>query len=149
MTHRAEQVLVAVAAAIETAVQPSGVHVFTHRRFSLAANQDELPAISVDYGEDQPFTDRNNVYIDSRLVVQITGVAQSHDEADLRQLLLELRASAHAAIAADFTFGLDFVITAAYGGAAEPEIDVDGEYVIGALTSTWVVHYRMNYSDPN
>lgn len=143
MTHRADQVIDAAAALIDT--QASGVTVYTHNRFSLFGA--ELPAISVDYGEDTPI-EQVTGFIDSLLSLQITGVAVSPDEADVREELLRLRRDAHIALMADETLGLAFVVTTTYGGANAPEIDTSGEVVVGALTSIWQVYYRMNLTDP-
>lgn len=147
MTHRADQIIDAVAALIETQVQPSGVKVYTHRRFSLAADQDELPAISVDYGEDTAVTHIAHA-IDSLLNLEITGVVAASEEADVRAELLRLRREVHKAVMADETQGLAFVVTTTYAGAATPELNVDGGNVVGELTSSWAIYYRMDPSDP-
>lgn len=147
MAHRADQIIDAIVSAIESQVGPTGVHVYSHRRLTLAEDQDELPAISVDFGEDTPATE-NVSYIDSLLSCQITGIVSAHEEQDLRSELLDLRRQVHIALMADPTLGLSFVVTAHYGGADEPVVDASGETIIGAYTSTWTVYYRMNYTDP-
>lgn len=148
MTHRADQILDAAVAAIESVVGGAGVKVYKHRRLSLGVDQDELPAISVDFGEDAPAADLNTQFIDSTLTLEVTGVVYGYEEAEVKAALLKLRREAHQALMADDTLGLAFVFTTFYGGAEAPEIDADGEYVIGKLTAPWRVQYRMNRSDP-
>jgi hypothetical protein len=148
MSHRADQILEAVAAAVLQQVQAEGVKVFTHRRLTLQDDQDELPAISVDFGEDVPAREENTQFIDSILNVEVTGCVAAEDEVELRQMMLHLRRQAHVAITADETLGLSFVVNAAYGGAQAPEVDVGGDPLIGTLTAPWLFYYRMNRDDP-
>lgn len=149
MSHRAAQIIDAVAGLVRARVEASGVKVFTHRRHTLDPEQDELPAISVDYGEDRAAETRTLNSIDSILSVECTAVASSALEAELREDLLELRAQAHRSVMADRRLGLpQFVVNTFYGGANAPAIDADGEQLVGELTSTWLVHYRMSLEDP-
>lgn len=149
MTHRADQIIDAIVTAISAQVYATGVKVFAHRRYSLAADQDELPAISVDFGEDNPVdVDETGGYFDSLLSVPITSIVALPEEADVRAELLDLRRQSHIALMSDRTVGLSFVINTHYGGAEPPEIDVDGDLVVGSLTGVWIVYYRMNISDP-
>src|ERR1700741_718450 len=100
MTHRAEQVLDAVAELVRARVNASGnsaVKVLTHRRFTLDPEQDELPAISIDYGEDRPSESESLGSIYSTLSVECTAFVSSPLEAEIRKKLLELRAEIHRA----------------------------------------------------
>lgn len=148
MTHRADQIIAAVAAAVQTQAGGSGVKVYTHRASSLAADQDELPAYSVDYGEDRPGEILIAQVIRSQLEVLITAVVAGAVEEEVRTELLRLRREAHRAILSDATQGLAFVLDTQYGGAAPPEFQDDGDKYVGALTSAWLVHYEMQYTDP-
>lgn len=150
MTHRAEQIVDAVVSAIRSSA-PSTVKVYAHRRLSLAEDQDELPAISVDFGEDQPFDDdgaSNMAFIDSLLNINITAIVSGAEERDLKADLLRHRREVHVSLMSDRTLGLGFVVDTRYLGADSPEIDTDGEFLVGSLTSTWAIHYRMNIADP-
>lgn len=147
-THRAEQIIAAAAEIIRARVEPKGIHVYAHRRLSLDPESDELPAISVDFGPDEPADQETTHYVDSKLTVQATAVAASFDEIELRRQLLELRREAHIALLADETLGLEFVVQATYGGADEPEFGTSGAKLLGVLTSSWIFYYRMNRSDP-
>ena len=148
MAHRAAQVIDAIAALVLARVGPS-VKVFTHRRFTLDPEQDELPAITVDYGEDRKADSSTLGSITSLLSVECTAVVVAPLEADLRATLLELRAQIHRAVMANHRLGLpDIVSTTFYGGASAPGIDAEGEQLVGELTSTWLVLYDMSLSDP-
>lgn len=150
MTLRAEQIVDAMASAIEGFASYAG-NVFTHRAQSLADTQGELPATSVDIGEDQPLDDdgaTNFACIDSLLTVETTIVAQATEESELRSTLHAMRRSVHRALMQDQQLGLDFVIGVRYGGADAPEINAETEFMIGKLVCRWPVHYRMNISDP-
>lgn len=146
--HRADQVLNAIVTAITAAVQPTGVKVFAHRRLTLLADQDELPAISVDFGEDNPAQELTGGYFDSLLSCQITAVAVAREEADLKTELLDLRRRIHVALMADRTLGLSFVVNTHYGGTEAPQIDASVDPIVGELVSVWNVYYRMNIADP-
>jgi hypothetical protein len=151
--HRAAQILEAVASLVRARLDASGSHsgvkVFTHRRFTLDPEQDELPAISVDYGEDRRADSSVLSAISSTLTVECTAVVVAPLEYDLRTKLLELRAEIHRAVMANHRLGLpDVVSTTFYGGASAPAIDADGEHLVGELTSTWLVLYEMSLSDP-
>ena len=144
--HRADQIVDAVVTAIR-AWGPGSVRVFAHRRLSLNQDEAELPAISVDYGEDVPADDLDafdmSGNIGSLLTVNVTGLVMNHDEKEVRRLLLELRALVHAAINRTNNLELAFVSGIFYGGALPPEVDVANDQVIGELTSQWGIRYRM------
>lgn len=148
MTHRANKIIEAVASALESRVLRLGHKVFTHRRLSLASEEDQLPAHSVDFGADERAQSVFMGSIDSVLTVKTTAVMSAATEQDLRLALLAARREQHRAVMADPKQGLDFIVTTFYGGADEPEILTDGESLVGVLTSSWLVHYRMNVSDP-
>jgi hypothetical protein len=149
MTHRAEQIIDAAVAAIPTTAQ----EVFKDRRDSLSEADGELPATSVDSGEDVPIDEdgaSNFAYIDSVLTVTTTAFAREATEPDLKAKLAELRTINHIAMMANGrTLGLAFVIDCKYGGALAPELDRHGDLFAGKQTSLWRVHYRMNITDPS
>ncbi len=151
MTHRADQIIDAVVDAIKSFV-PSNIKVYPHRRMSLIDDQDELPAISVDYGEDEPIGDDGSEFLDgniaSLLTVNVTGLASEIEESLLRRSLLELRAHVHVAVKRNKDLGLPFVLDTHYGGANQPDVNVDGDTLIGELTSVWGVRYERNLNTP-
>lgn len=151
MTHRVEQIIDAMTEVINS-VTPSTVKVYAHRRLSLSEDQDELPAISVDFGEDQP-ADGDGSHdlggtIQSLLTINVTGLVAATDEPTLRRKLLDLRTDVHIAINKNTGLGLPFVLDTHYGGANPPASDVSSEVIIGELTSVWGVRYEMNHDNP-
>ncbi len=148
MTHRADQIVVAVADALSTIVTPKGSKVFKHRGESLDARQDELPAYSVDYGEDQPAEHQPLRGINSTLALVINAVVSAPTEGEVREKLLEMRDETDAILDAQMhgdqpKFGLSFVYGIGYGGAGAPEINTDGEACFGSLSTTWNFGYRL------
>lgn len=146
MTHRADQIIDAVVAALE-ANASLGATVYPHRALSLSDDESELPAIGVTYGEDRAGEVALGGIVYSEMDVQLTAVAVGATEAAVRTALLEIRAQSHIAMMTSTSLGLSFVHGTFYGGATAPELDV-GEQIIGALVSTWRVRYEMPYNDP-
>jgi len=147
MTHRAEQIIDQVVELVPS----TAFAVFKHRRNSLSESDQELPAISVDVGEDAPLDDdgaSNIAFYDSLLTIEITAFAREADEPDLVKHLMKIRAIVHRALMADRALALDFVIDTRYGGAGAAEIQSAGDMLAGRYTSRWFVHYRMNITDP-
>jgi hypothetical protein len=148
MTHRAEQIIDAAVAAIPTTAQS----VFKDRKDSLSEDDQELPATSVDEGDDTPIEDdgaSNLAFVDSLLTVETTAFARAPTEYELKRTLSQLRAINHRAMMAnDQTLGLSFVLGVRYAGADAPEIERAGDQFAGKRTSRWLVHYRMNITDP-
>lgn len=151
MAHRAEQIIDAVAAALQASATLNCA-VYTHRAETLSEAEGELPAVSVDFGEDEPLDEdgaSNFSFIDSLLSVETTIYLQADDEALLRAALLNRRTAIHIAVMTDRSFGLAFVIDTRYGGADAPEFAANAETIVGRLVCRWRVHYRMNISDPS
>lgn len=153
MSHRAEQIVEAMQAAIAglsgLAINSNNVHV--HRTLSLDENAGELDAITVNIGDDDPvseFGTDNLAYIDSVLEVSIVAYCKAGEETDVRRALTALRRQIHIALMTNDTLSLLFVIATRYGGASAPEINTDGESPAGKQESRWRVLYRMNITDP-
>lgn len=151
MTHRADQILEAVADAIRSVVD-STVNVYVHRRDSLSDGESELPAISVDYGTDDAIGDGEDAFlldgtIESLLTVNLTAAAVATDSPELRRKLLELRTLGHRGIRRQVQL-LPFVKGTHYGGANEPDVNTEGEQIVGELTSPWFVRYEMDPDNP-
>lgn len=153
MTHRADQIIDAIVSALQAqaSLQVPSANIYAHRSLSLSEDQGELPAITVNFGEDDPVSDLgtdNLAFIDSLLAITITGFAVDPDEPVTRKALLSQRRYIHAAIMADQTLGLSFVIGARYAGAGAPELDSSSEIIAGSLESRWQILYRMDIADP-
>lgn len=150
MTHRAEQIVDAAVAAIKASA-PTSINVYSHRRIGLSEAANDLPAISVEFGEDRPLDPdgaSNIAFIDSLLELNVIGIAAAVEEQDLKADLLALRSEIHVALMADRTLGLAFVADVRYGGAEAPDIDTEIDLLVGSISTQWFVHYRMNISDP-
>ena len=149
MSHRAIQILDALA----TAVQSDLHSVFKHRMQPVSEEFQELPASILRIGDDSPIDDdgaSNLAYIDSVLTVEVEHLVRELDEQAAIEKLLDLRTLTHTKfMAGDRTAGISFVIDIKYAGASAPEIDVQTDKTAGALTSRWLVHYRMNTADPS
>lgn len=149
MSHRAEQIITAAREAIAAEFRGA---VYEHRAFSMLEDEGELPAVSVDYGADDPPDDdgaSNFAFFDSFLTVETAIYIRGTEESTVKKDLLDARRAIHVALMADRTLGLPFVIDTRYGGADAPEFNTDGEYLAGLLVCRWLVHYRMNISDPS
>jgi hypothetical protein len=147
--HRAAQIIEAIVPIVQARVTELGVKVYAHRRLSLDPTQDELPAISIDYGEDRRLEGSSLQAFDSVLSIEASAIVIGTEEASIRTQLLDLREQIHIAIMADPRLGLpEVVIATVPGDVIAPIIDVEGELLAGELTTTWHVRYRMNLSDP-
>lgn len=149
MTHRAAQIIDAIASLVRARVEPSGVHVYTHRRESLSAEQDELPAVSVDAGDEEPGEFQPLRGITSVLDLVFTAVAKAPSEPELRVALFDLRDATDQFMGEQMDsqsqakFGLSFVYGIGYGGATKPEVSTEGGSFAGSITSTWKIGYRL------
>ena len=145
--HRAEQIVDAM-----VALQPTTGARFKNRTLSLSELDGELPASVVNIGEDEPADDdgaSNFAFIDSLLSLECTLYVRAETEDEAISALMQLRSAQHVAVMADRTLGLTaFVIDTRYGGAGEPDIEAQSEYVSASLTTRWQVHYRMNIGNP-
>lgn len=149
--HRSEQILQAAVTAIEA---QSGIaaSVFAHRTLPLNAEDQELPAVCVNHGEDDPAEDggySNLAYIDSATQLRVSLYAQGSTQAEVAAELDRLRVSVHKAmLAAPRTLGLSFVMSIGYGGAGAPQYSVEGSPLAGMRECGFSVLYRMNLTDP-
>jgi hypothetical protein len=149
--HREEQILQAAAALV--AAWPSlGAEVHKHRTLTLSADDQELPAISVNNGDDDPLGERgvtNLAFIDSVTQLKFTLCAQGRDQEEVAAELDRMRVVLHKAMMqSPQTLGLSFVMQIGYGGASEPEYSSEGSPLVGKRECAFSVMYRMNLTDP-
>ena len=150
MSHRAQQIVEAMVAELKANTNLDAA-VYTHRQYSLREDDQELPAVSVRIGADQPtgeFVADNFAYIDSVLELVIEITVRADDEQTAMESLFSLRRQVHITAMTDRTLGLSFVIDTRYGGAAEPQFDVSADRQVARLETRWGVFYRMSISDP-
>lgn len=149
--HRAEQILQAAATAIQ-AYSGLNAAVFKHRTLPLSADDQELSAVSLNQGADEPLTDggySNLQFVDSMSTVKVTLYAQASTQEEVYAELLRLRVIVHKAIlAAPRTLGLSFVMAIRYAGASDPEYSTEGSPLAGRMECGFAVDYRMNLTDP-
>lgn len=151
MTHRAGQICSRIAQLLSASSSLVGVSIFTDLTYSLSEQASELPAITVNEGDDVPDSDEGNdnlAFIDSQTSFEIAAYAVGIDEPTVKAALRELRRVIHMVLMADPTLGLSFVIATKYGGAEQASMSVAGEQCAGSLVSNWRVQYRMNFLDP-
>ena len=151
--HREQQIINAFVAALQasTLLAIPAANVFANRSLSLAEDQGEMPAATVNEAEDVQTSDLgtdNLAFIDSLLGVEVQHFATGTSDAEVRTALSDQRRYIHVALMADDTLGLSFVIGLRYGGADRAEIDSNGALIVGSRISRWAVHYRMNKTDP-
>ena len=151
MTHRAGQIsarIVEILAASSDLGLPNN---FADRTLSLLEELGEVPCTTTNEGADNPISDEGNdnvAFIDSQIDFEITGYAVGADEPTVKAELRRQRRYIHAALMADATLGLAFVVACKYQGAEKATLNGNGEVMAGSLTSNWRVHYRMNFLDP-
>lgn len=149
--HREEQVLQAAKALIE-AEDGIAAAVYSHRTLPLNAEDQELPAIVVNKGSDEPgseFGYSDMAFVDSVAELQITLYAQGDSQEQVDSELDRLRVAVHAALLqAPRTLGLSFVMGIRYGGAQAPEYSDEGSPLAGRRVCAFSIHYRMNLTDP-
>jgi len=149
--HRAEQILQATAALV-AAQSGLDAAVFTHRTLSLSADDQEIPAVCVNDGDDDPLGEQgyNNLsFIDSVVQLKLTLYAQGSSQAEVAAELDRLRVVVHKAmLQSPRDLGLSFVMAIGYGGAAEAEYSTEGSPLAGSRECAFSVMYRMNLTDP-
>lgn len=151
MPHRAQQITDQVATLLQANTSLAAA-VYKQREETLSALEGEVPAVVVSIGEDSPFDADGALtlnVIDSLLEINCQCVAQADDETALLEALHEMRRQVHITLMADRSLALAFVIDTRYQGALAPEFSREAERMVGLLTTRWVVHYRMNITDPN
>lgn len=151
MTHRAGQITARIVAILSASTDLAITNNYADRTLSLLEDIGEVPCTTTNEGSDTPISDEGNdnvAFIDSQIEFDITGYATGADEPTVKAELRRQRRYIHAALMADPTLGLAFVIACKYQGAEAAELNGNGEVMAGSLTSKWRVHYRMNFLDP-
>ena len=144
----------AVQVILQAHAQLADANVLQHRVLSLSDEAQELPAISITFGDDATIDEdgaSNFAFIDSlqTLVFRIVVEAAAGDEEEHAiSALQDLRRGIHMALMADRSQGLAWVIDTRYGGADPPVISRESERLCGSLDCRLTVHYRMNIADP-
>lgn len=109
----------------------------------------DLPAYVVTYGPDAPLGELgpDNVrFIDWEFVVFV-DYYDKLTTAQIDTVLQDARANIHAALMADVTQGLNFVLTTIPQGADEPLIDDEANQKTIAYRTNWVIRLRTSIDD--
>lgn len=148
MTHRAQQIVDAFADRVLAYVEAKGRKVYRHRRLTLDPSQDELPAYSFDFGEDNPIPSTlSGTY--SEISVQVTALLAGPTEVEVQDAALDMRekcedvADLERLAANGQKLGLAFVHAVRWGGAGELEINTSGRLFVAVYPFTWIFQYRM------
>lgn len=153
MTHRADTVIDLFVSTLQVAAIVDAQNVLPHRSLSLADDQGELPAITVNFGDDTVLDEFGNAteddaQIDSVLTVAVTHYAIGTDERDVKRELMRMREKSHVALLTDPTLGQEFIVVIRYGGASAPTLDSSSGVIAGQLITPFLVHYRMSAANP-
>ncbi len=151
MTHRAEQIADALATALRASTNSAipADSIYVHRTLSLAEDQGELPAITVNVGDDAPAPEFATMdQVASRLEVITTGYAIDESEEALKRKLFAMRSAVHAELVVNSALGLTFILALGYAGAPAPVIDSSTESFCGSYEWRWEIVYWMDEDDP-
>jgi hypothetical protein len=155
MSHPAETIIDRIAELLrdhETITAVSADNVYSHRSLPLAdvanAAHDQVPAICVNAGEDEPVTEYQgedgHSTIQSRLTVDVMLFERANDEPTLKHKLFDMRSGVQSVVLADFKLGLSFVLSTSYGGAGRPDFDSSTNRIAGGYIMRFQVLYQMS-----
>lgn len=135
MAHVSKQLLDAVTAAA-TGLTTTGGNVLQSRVYALAS----APGLTVRLGERRVVQELSGAVVDAEQDITIDiHVAAPAEQID--DQLLAIEAELYAALAADYTLGLDFVIDARPQGLTEPELEA-AERPKAQASSRWTYLVR-------
>lgn len=154
MSHTVDQVIDAVVALLQQGVTSiDGSNVLPHRSLSLSDQSGELPALTVNFGKDEPNIEfagaDGDSLIDSIVELRITAHVRGDQESIVKRTLLAVRGEVQSAMLRDPNLGLDCVVYTNYGGADEPDFDSSSDAIVGRLPILFLVHYRMSAANPS
>jgi len=137
MTHRAEDIMVAVLAKV-TGLATTGANVSRGRSQPV----ETVPALTLEQGEDSiPDGINNLAVVDRALSVRVIAYVKSNTQFDTALNLI--REEVYAALMSDRTQGLSNIVLDTYPmGDDEPEISGDAEKNIGRQVINFEIHYR-------
>lgn len=139
MTHRAESILAAVTTTV-TGLTTTGAHVSRGRAYPT----DQDAALTVNMGADTPVGSPNMAFQDMDLDVEIIAHCKTADGA-LDTTLNAIAAEVYAAMLADLTQGLGYVLDTRYAGREAPFRDRE-EKPVASQVSRYVIRYRHSYT---
>ena len=151
MTARAESILDAVETVL-TGLTTTGSNVERGKVYGYQAS--ELPALGLYMGADAPAAEYQTGIIDWELTIRIESMVSidaannsSLTDSTVETQLNLIREEVHAAVMADHTLGLSYVIDIMPGAASEPILSGDGAEPTGSQIIEYLIHYRTSRAD--
>jgi hypothetical protein len=151
MTHRAQQIVEQIQDLLQasTSLGVNPENVFAMRSISISESDGQLPAITIEYGDDNnvPTSQFNSVW--SELAIRLTVYDRQEDEPALHQSLLNIRSQIESILGRDVSLGLvDVVLMTKYESTSAPEFDSTSDKIVGRFRSNWRVTYVLNSLTP-
>ena len=140
--HRAESILQSVETTL-TGLTTTGTNIQRGRVYPI----ETTPALSVYMGSDDTSGDygaTNVGFVDRVLEVIIRSHIKLTSTLDTD--LNKIRAEVYAAMMADYTLGLSYVINTWLVSDAQPSLSADSEQPTATQDMTYRVHYRHSYA---
>jgi len=103
-----------------------------------------VPALVIEKGADGAVEERNAAFQDRELSVQITAVVEAAE--DLESALNTVAAEVYAAMMADTTLGLGYVLNTTFVNDSAPIIETGGELPLAFMAIDFSVMYRHSYA---
>jgi hypothetical protein len=146
---RAEQIIAAIKTTL-TGLTTTGARVQRGQIYNH--EETKLPALAITMGADVPVAEYQTDLLDWELAVRIEASANIEtdyitQDSLLDQALNQIRKEVHAAVMADHTQGLAFVIDTTPGPASEPLLSGEGAQPIGSLVLEYIIRYRTSRQD--
>jgi hypothetical protein len=134
--HRAESIMQAITTNL-TGLATTGANVHRGRVYSLAA----VPALSISMGSDENLSgSRTWPYLTRRLQVIITAHVKTTTQ--LETQLNQIKTEVFAALNADISQGLAFVIDTELAIDEQPELDAEQDQPTARCDMQWTILYR-------
>jgi len=146
---RAEQILAAIKTLL-TGLTTTGANI--QRGQIYIHEKAALPAIALMMGADVPALEYQTGLIDWELTVIVEATTRTSEryiamDSGIDTRLNLIRKEVYAAMLADHTLGLAFVIDVSPGTAAEPILSGEGDMPIASQVSNFVISYRTSRAD--
>jgi len=132
-----EQILDAIVTKV-TGLATTGQNVARARVYQVDPSVNS--SLTVMMGSDNVASILNNEKIDWELTVNVLSTVRATSGID--QTINSIRAEVHAALMADYTLGLPFVIDVVPVSADEPELSGDGDMKFAMQRMEYTVRYR-------
>lgn len=129
---------------ILTGLTTTGTNVIRGQVYDLAETQ--VPGLAIFMGEDVLESELLNSFYDWNVSIYIESKA-AESTTQIDQVLNTIRGEVHAAILADYTLGLGFVIDTNPVVAPEPELASSGSKPTGTQRLHYIVKYRTSRTD--